>query len=167
MDRLSPENTGGEWIGGATGPKVGAKFKGTNARDKDSWYTIAKVVTYDPPRRFAFKVTFKVFNIARWEFAIEPAPGGCRVTETWTDRRNALVRKQGDADGFNRAEFTKDVDPHDARTIEELRAARPVVQPGGNALSSAVIPSESSSQSDGISSRPAVESPRDTRRRRR
>jgi Polyketide cyclase / dehydrase and lipid transport len=107
MDRLSLENTGGEWIGGAVGPKVGAKFKGTNARDKDSWYTIAKVLAYDPPRRFAFKVTFKMFNIARWEFAIEPAPGGCRVTETWTDRRNALVRKQGDADGFVRAEFTK------------------------------------------------------------
>jgi hypothetical protein len=108
MNRLSPENTGGEWIGGAEGPKVGAKFKGTNARDKDSWYTIAKVVSYDPPRRFAFKVTFKMFNIARWEFAIEPAPGGCRVTETWTDRRNALVRKQGDSDGFDRAEFTKE-----------------------------------------------------------
>jgi hypothetical protein len=108
MDRLSPENTGGEWIGGALGPKVGAKFKGTNARDKDSWHTIAKVVTYDPPSRFAFKVTFRMFNVARWEFAIESAPGGCRVTETWTDRRNALVRKQGDSDEFNRAEFTKE-----------------------------------------------------------
>jgi hypothetical protein len=108
MDRLSPENTGGEWIGGAAGPKVGAKFKGTNARDKDAWNTIAKVVIYEPPHQFAFNVTFKVFNIARWEFAIESAPGGCRVTETWTDRRNALVRKQGDSDGFNRAEFTKE-----------------------------------------------------------
>jgi hypothetical protein len=108
MDRLSPENTGGEWIDGATGPRVGAKFKGTNAREKDSWYTIAKVVTYEPPRRFVFNVTFKVFKIARWDFAVEPAPGGCRVTETWTDRRNALVRKQGDSDGFVRAEFTKE-----------------------------------------------------------
>jgi hypothetical protein len=108
MDRLSPENTGGEWIGGAAGPRVGAKFKGTNAREKDSWYTIAKVVTYEPPRRFAFNVTFKRLRIARWEFAVEPAPGGCRVTETWTDRRNALVRKQGDADGFIRAEYTKE-----------------------------------------------------------
>jgi hypothetical protein len=108
MDRLSPENTGGEWIGSATGPKVGAKFKGSNTRAGDSWNTIAKVVVYDPPRRFGFNVTFKVFNIARWEYSVESAPGGCRVTETWTDRRNALVRKQGDADGFIRAEFTKD-----------------------------------------------------------
>jgi hypothetical protein len=119
MHRLSPENTGGEWIGGATGPKVGAKFKGTNARDRDTWFTIAKVITYDPPSRFGFNVTFKVFNIARWEYSIETAPGGCRVTETWTDRRNALVRKQGDADGFVRAEFTKD---SIRRTLEQLKA---------------------------------------------
>jgi len=105
MDRLSPENTGGEWIG--AGPRDGARFKGTNARERDSWFTIAKVVTYDPPHRFAFNVKFKMFNIARWEFLVEPAPGGCRVTETWTDRRNALVRKQGDSDGFIRAEYTK------------------------------------------------------------
>jgi hypothetical protein len=108
MNRLSPENTGGEWIGVATGPRVGAKFKGTNARDRDSWFTIAKVFAYDPPRHFGFNVTFKVFNIARWEYSIEPTPGGCRVTETWTDRRNAIVRRQGDADGFIRAEFTKE-----------------------------------------------------------
>jgi hypothetical protein len=108
MDRLSPENTGGEWIDGASGPQVGAKFKGTNARDRDSWFTIAKVVTYDSPQRFAFNVKFKMFNIARWEFSIEPTAGGCRVTETWTDRRNALVRKQGDSDGFVRAEYTKE-----------------------------------------------------------
>ena len=108
MDRLSPENTGGEWIGDSTGPKLGARFKGTNAREKDKWYTIAKVVAYDPPRRFEFKVTFKMLNIARWAFTIELAPGGCRVTETWTDRRNALVRKHGDTDGFIRAEYTKE-----------------------------------------------------------
>lgn len=108
MDRLSPENTGGEWLDGATGPKVGAKFKGTNVRDRDSWFTIAKVVAYDPPRRFTFEVTFKMLKIARWEYSVEAAPGGARVTETWTDRRNAIVRKQGDGDDFSRAEFTKE-----------------------------------------------------------
>lgn len=118
MNRLSPENTGGEWIDGASGPKVGAKFKGTNARDKDSWYTIAKVFAYDPPRRFGFNVTYKVFKIARWEYSVDPAPGGCRITETWTDRRNALVRKQGDADGFIRSEFTKE---SIRQTLERLK----------------------------------------------
>jgi hypothetical protein len=108
MNRLSPENTGGEWINGATGPKVGAKLKGTNARDKDSWFTIATVSDYDPPRKFAFNIKFKIFNIARWEFDVEPTSEGCRVTEKWTDRRNSVVRKQGDSDDFNRADFTKE-----------------------------------------------------------
>ncbi|MFN2524390.1 MAG: SRPBCC family protein, partial [Mycobacteriales bacterium] len=32
MGRLSPENTGGRWSGGATGPAVGARFRGANRR---------------------------------------------------------------------------------------------------------------------------------------
>jgi hypothetical protein len=108
MDRLSPENTGGTWINGATSAKVGAKFKGTNTRAGDSWSTVAKVSTYNPPNRFVFNVTYKIFNIARWEFVIEDIPGGCRVTETWTDRRNSLLRKQGDSDGFSREQFSKE-----------------------------------------------------------
>ena len=43
MGRLSPENTGGEWLGGATGPALGAKFKGTNARGSDTWSTTVRV----------------------------------------------------------------------------------------------------------------------------
>ena len=30
MGRISPENTGGKWVGGATTPRVGARFRGTN-----------------------------------------------------------------------------------------------------------------------------------------
>jgi hypothetical protein len=107
MGRFSPENTGGEWLEGATGPALGASFKGENARDSSSWSTVAKVATYDPPANFAFEVTFKAFKIARWEYAIIATENGCRVTETWTDRRNRLMRKTGDTDDFRRAEFTK------------------------------------------------------------
>ncbi len=108
MGRLSPENTGGEWIGGVTQPRVGAKFKGTNAREKDSWFTIAKVVAYDPPKRFAFDVTYKkLFKVARWEFDVESAPGGCRVTETWSDHRSNMSRKLSESDDFKRAEYSK------------------------------------------------------------
>lgn len=31
MGEFSPENTGGSWIGGATGAAVGARFEGTNS----------------------------------------------------------------------------------------------------------------------------------------
>ena len=108
MGRLSLENTGGEWIDGATGPGVGAKFRGTNSRSGDSWETMAKVTRFEPPNAFVFHITWHRLPISRWEFSVETAPGGCRVTETWTDRRNSLLRKQGDNDGFIRSEFTKD-----------------------------------------------------------
>ena len=108
MGRFSPENTGGEWIGGASGPSVGARFKGTNSREKDSWFTVAKVVAYDPPTRFVFDVRYKkVFKVARWQFDVESAPGGCRVTETWTDQRSNIARKQGESDDFKRADYSK------------------------------------------------------------
>jgi hypothetical protein len=108
MGRLSPENTGGEWLSGATQARVGAKFKGTNTREKDSWYTIARIVTYDPPKRFTFDVTYKrIFKVSRWQFDIEPSPGGCRVTETWTDHRSNFARKQSESEDFKRADYSK------------------------------------------------------------
>jgi hypothetical protein len=120
MGRLSPENTGGVWIGGATQPQVGAKFKGTNTRERESWYTVAKVVTYDPPKRFVFDVKYKgLFKVARWEFEVESAPGGCRVTETWTDHRSNFARKQSESDTFKRADYSK---VSIRTTLENLKA---------------------------------------------
>jgi Polyketide cyclase / dehydrase and lipid transport len=118
MGRLSPENDGGQWLEGATGPREGAKFKGDNSRSGDKWSTVAKVKTYDRPTSFVFEVSWHRLPISRWEYSIAVAPGGCRVTETWTDRRNAVLRKQGDSDGFVRSEFTKD---SIRRTLERLK----------------------------------------------
>jgi Polyketide cyclase / dehydrase and lipid transport len=118
MGRLSPENDGGEWLDGASAPQVGARFKGDNSRAGDTWSTVAKIKVYDPPNRFVFDVSWHRVPIARWEYGIESAPGGCRVTETWTDRRNALLRKQGDSNGFVRAEYTKD---SIRQTLERLK----------------------------------------------
>ena len=120
MGRLSPENTGGEWIGGATQAQVGAKFKGTNTRANDTWFTTAKVVTLDAPTRFVFDVTYKkVFKVARWEFDVEPAPGGCRVTETWSDHRSNFARKQSESDDFKRVDYSK---VSIRTTLEKLKA---------------------------------------------
>jgi hypothetical protein len=107
MGRLSLENTGGSWIGTATGPGVGVKFKGTNARGQDRWATTARITRFEPPRNFTFDVTFGPFRVARWRYEIEPTLSGCRVVETWKDRRNWLARRPDKKKGFDRAEFTK------------------------------------------------------------
>jgi uncharacterized protein YndB with AHSA1/START domain len=96
MGEWSPENTGGKWVRGATGPAVGARFVGSNRNGKKAWTTTCTVSECEPARSFAFDVDIGPIKVARWEYKIEPlADGGCRVTETWSDRRGWLAKKLG------------------------------------------------------------------------
>jgi uncharacterized protein YndB with AHSA1/START domain len=95
MGEWSPENTGAQWLGGATKAASGAKFRGTNQSDKRSWKTVATVVDCTPGRAFSFHVKAGPFDIAEWRYDFEPAGAGCTVTETWTDRRGGLMRWLG------------------------------------------------------------------------
>jgi hypothetical protein len=95
MGDISPESTGGKWLGGAAGPVVGARFKGDNRNGKKSWSTTGKVVAAEPGREFAFEVVAGPFKVARWSYRFEPADGGCRVTETWTDQRGWVAHRLG------------------------------------------------------------------------
>jgi hypothetical protein len=54
MGEWSPENQGGKWAKGATGPAVGAIFKGRNKNGKKSWGTNVKVNACDAPKKFSF-----------------------------------------------------------------------------------------------------------------
>lgn len=93
MGEWSPENEGGSWVGGATGPSPGARFKGANVNGSKSWSTQVTVVDADPDSRFSFLVKVGPFKIAEWAYDIETSETGCSVTETWTDRRSGLMKK--------------------------------------------------------------------------
>jgi uncharacterized protein YndB with AHSA1/START domain len=95
MGEWSPENAGGQWLGHASGPAVGAKFRGTNRNGKKKWNTVALVTAADPGRAFAFNVTASGLKVAEWRYAFEATDTGCRVTETWTDHRGWLVKTMG------------------------------------------------------------------------
>ena len=95
MGALSPENTGGAWVGGASGPVVGARFKGTNKNGVRRWSTQVQVVRSDPGRAFSFAVTYLGLPVANWSYDLAPTEGGCRVTETWEDRRPGWFVKVG------------------------------------------------------------------------
>ncbi len=79
MGRLSPECTGGKWLGGATGPAVGARFKGSNKRGLARWSTTNEVVAAEPGRRFSFETQQ---SAARWTYELEPDGTGTVVTES-------------------------------------------------------------------------------------
>src|SRR4051812_44883121 len=81
MGRLSPENTGGSWQGGATGPAVGARFKGRNRNGVRRWSTSVRVTECEPGSRFAFAVSsFFGIPVSEWSYAITPHGDGCEVT---------------------------------------------------------------------------------------
>jgi uncharacterized protein YndB with AHSA1/START domain len=92
MGEWSPENEGGTWLGGATGPQPGAKFRATNRIGKRKWKTVATVVDAEPGRRFSFRVAAAGLDVAEWSYALEPTATGCQVTETWVDRRAGFFK---------------------------------------------------------------------------
>ena len=106
MGRFSPENTGGEWLRGARGPSLGAKFKGTNAHGEETWTTTATVVAYDRPHTFAFKVTVGPVKVSTWTFTLRAVPGGTEVTESWVDQRHGLVKRFASTGVEDRDRFT-------------------------------------------------------------
>jgi len=79
MGEWSPETIKCEWIEGAQGPVVGARFKGTNKRGLVKWSTKPTVVVADPGREFAFDVG----TDTRWTYRFEPAGTGTTLTESF------------------------------------------------------------------------------------
>ena len=100
MGEWSPENTGGTWVKGATGPALGAVFRGSNKNGLWRWTTDATVVGCEPGRVFEFAVTSGPIAVANWRYEFEETEGGCRVTESWEDHRKrwfvVLARFLGD-----------------------------------------------------------------------
>ena len=95
MGELSPENTGGTWQGGATGPATGARFRGSNRHGWRRWSTTVQVTACEPGRRFAFDVTSGGLSVATWSYDVAERPGGCTLTETWEDRRGRAMNVVG------------------------------------------------------------------------
>ena len=95
MGEWSPETVGCHWIKGASGPAIGARFAGDNRNGSKKWSTGCRVVDSTPGTRFAFEVAVGPLKIAQWAYDIEATATGCRVTETWTERRGGLVKKLG------------------------------------------------------------------------
>ena len=92
MGEWSPETESTQWLRGATGPAVGASFRGTNSNGARRWKSVATIVEADPGRVFRFHVKAGGLHVADWSYRFEPVPDGCRVTESWTDRRNPVLK---------------------------------------------------------------------------
>jgi Polyketide cyclase / dehydrase and lipid transport len=83
MGEWSPECRRCEWIGGATGPEVGARFKGTNQHGLARWSTKPRVVVADPGHEFAFVTGHLGRDMTKWSYRFEPAADHTLVTESF------------------------------------------------------------------------------------
>lgn len=83
--RFSPETFEAEWLGGASGPAVGVRFRGhvkRNGRGPTYWST-CRIVASEPGREFAFVVEVGDTTLNTWRYVFEPRDGGTEVTESF------------------------------------------------------------------------------------
>jgi uncharacterized protein YndB with AHSA1/START domain len=86
IGEFSPETFEAEWLGDATGPAVGARFRGHVRRnDRPVYWTVCTVTACDPGRQFGFDVAGpgdRVLNTWRYQLSAG-GDGGTDVTESF------------------------------------------------------------------------------------
>ena len=85
IGEFSPETFEAEWLGDATGPEVGARFRGhVNRNNKGlKYWTECRVTEATPAKAFAFEVIAAGRVANTWRYDIEPAGNGTDVTESF------------------------------------------------------------------------------------
>src|SRR5258708_23380546 len=85
VGEFSPETFEAEWLGGASGPALGARFRGHVKRNGVGpiYWTVCKVVACEPMQTFAFTVMMGRHPVNTWRYDITPTAGGCDVTESF------------------------------------------------------------------------------------
>lgn len=95
IGELSPETLEGEWVGDATGPAAGARFRGhvkRNGRGPMYW-TNCLVTDCEPGRVFAFDVVGPGDRpMNTWRYELEAKGDGTDVTESFRLVDNAFSR---------------------------------------------------------------------------
>jgi hypothetical protein len=110
IGRYSPETFEAEWLDGASGPAVGAKFRGhvkRNGRGPTYW-TKCEVTASDPGREFAFGVITGGRTLNVWRYQLEPAGDGTDVTESFTLARTRALRLYWALLGWARGRTNRD-----------------------------------------------------------
>jgi hypothetical protein len=80
--RFSSEFQGGHWLGGATGPALGAQFRGRNHHPaRGEWETVSTICDYEPERVLGWAIGDPDIPAATWRFTLAPEGDGTRITQ--------------------------------------------------------------------------------------
>lgn len=79
---FSSEFQGGQWLDGATGPGLGARFRGRNFHEaRGTWETVSTICEFEPERVFGWAVGDPDDPAARWRFSLEPDGTGTVIRQ--------------------------------------------------------------------------------------
>jgi hypothetical protein len=121
IGRYSPETFEAEWLDGATGPAVGAKFRGHVKRNEKGpvYWTNCTVTVCEPGREFAFGVGNGAVPLSIWGYRLQPTDDGTDVTESFDLARTKALRLYWALFGWSRGK-TNRTDMR--RTLERIKA---------------------------------------------
>ena len=85
IGEFSPETFEARWTRGATGPAVGAYFKGHVKRNGvgPTYWTLCRVTECEPERDFGFVVEMNGDALNHWRYQLRPVAGGTEVAESF------------------------------------------------------------------------------------
>lgn len=121
MGKYSPEVFEAEWLGGATGPEVGARYRGHVKRNEKGpiYWTTCEVTECGPGEVFEFAVVMGDKHVNTWRYEFAAANGGTDVTESFHLADNVLTKLWRPLGGFLRENRNKrDM----LRTLERVKA---------------------------------------------
>jgi uncharacterized membrane protein len=83
--KFSPEVMEAEWLDGASGPALGARFRGHVKRNEIGpvYWTTCRVTACEPGREFGFDVLVGDRVANTWHYRLESVEGGTAVTESF------------------------------------------------------------------------------------
>jgi hypothetical protein len=92
--KFSPEVMEAEWLDGATGPAVGARFRGHVKRNEIGpvYWSMCKVTACEPGREFGFAVMMGDRAVNNWHYAFAPSGDGTDVTESFRTFESPILR---------------------------------------------------------------------------
>src|SRR5262245_58843578 len=91
---FSPETFEAQWLDGANGPAVGARFRGHVRRNEIGpvyWMT-CRVTACEPGREFGFDVLLRNRRVSHWHYRLAPAGDRTDVTESFRLAESIPIR---------------------------------------------------------------------------
>lgn len=123
MGEYSPEVMEAEWLDGASGPKVGARYRG-HVRRNEKWpvyWTTCEITDCVPDEVFEFAVMVGRRRVNTWRYVFRDVEeGGTDVTESFDVGDSIIMRIWRPIGGFTRERRNRrDM----LRTLERIKAA--------------------------------------------